>query len=143
VVNITALTRAVSDISAGETATFTIFRDGKQQDIKVKIEERSNEVAADNGKLWPGLYVLQITEELRKEVELDKNISGLYVANVTDKSPAKILGVQRDDLITSINGVKVTNLAAFYKVLREQTSKELYFEIKRGDNTLETAKFKR
>jgi hypothetical protein len=42
-----------------------------------------------------------------------------------------------------MNGERVGDLATFYRVLREKTSSELWFEVIRGGNTLETMKFKR
>ena len=65
------------------------------------------------------------------------------VAQLVDKSPASGVGLQRGDRITSINGERVNDLAAFYRVLREKAAMELWFEVIRSGNTLETLKFKR
>jgi Do/DeqQ family serine protease len=138
-----ALTLAVGDLKPGEQAVFTVFRGGASQDLKVRIEARSNEVAAENNKLWPGVYVVPLTESVRSSLKLDNNAQGLYVAQVIDKSPASIVGLQRGDRIISLNGESVGNLSTFYRLLREKTGKELWFEVVRGESTLETPKFKR
>jgi C-terminal processing protease CtpA/Prc len=67
----------------------------------------------------------------------------LAVVQIIDKSPASVVGLLRGDRIIGINGEKVNDLAAFYRVLREKTGRELWFEVIRGDNTLETLKYKR
>jgi len=137
------LTLMVGDLKPGENASFKVLRDGKEQDINVRIEARSNEVAAENSKLWPGVIVVPLTDAIRESLKLDSKAEGLYVGQVIAKSPAAVTGLQRQDIITAINGEKVKDLASFYRVIREKAGRELWFDIKRGDSTLETPKFKR
>jgi Do/DeqQ family serine protease len=134
---------AVGDLKPGERAVFTVFRDGVSQDLTVRIEARSNDVAAENSKLWPGVYATPLSDSLRESLKLDKNARGLYAAQIIDKSPASVVGLQRGDRITAVNGEAVGDLKTFYKVLREKAGRELWFEVVRGDSTLETLKYKR
>jgi Do/DeqQ family serine protease len=138
-----ALTLAVGDLRAGEQASFTLIRDGKEMKVDVRIEARSNDVAADNKKLWPGLYPIPLTDAVRSSLNLDKNAKGLYVVQVTAETPAAIIGMQRGDLITGVNGEAVADLASFYRLLREKTDKELWFNFTRGGNTLESLRFRK
>jgi S1-C subfamily serine protease len=138
-----ALTLAVGDIKPGDKASLTIFREGTTRNVDVRIEARDEEVTTDQKKLWPGLYVVPLTDAVRSSLKLDANTQGLYVANVVARSPASIMGLQRGDLITGINGEKVRDLASFYRTLREKGSAELWFELVRGDASLETMKYKR
>ncbi len=137
------LTLMVGDLKPGDKAEFTLYRDGKLQKFTVTIEERSEEAAADNKNLFPGVYVVQLTDEMRKSLNLDANAPSLYVAQVYTKTPASSVGLQRGDLITAVNGRNVSTLNDFYKSLRETASSELSFTFKRGDATLESPKFKR
>ncbi|MDR2101983.1 MAG: Do family serine endopeptidase [Treponema sp.] len=138
-----ALTLAVGDTRPGDRAAFTVIRDGAVQEIQVRIEARSDTVAADNKKLWPGVYTVPLTESIRSSLRLDKNAQGLYVAQVVAETPAAIIGLQRGDRIIGINGETVRDLASFFRLLREKADKELWFNFIRGDTTLETLKFKR
>jgi S1-C subfamily serine protease len=138
-----ALTLAVGDLRAGERAAFTAIRDGVSQELQVRIEARNDSVAGDNKKLWPGLETVPLTDTVRSSLQLDRNAQGLYVAQVIAETPAAIIGLQRGDRITGINGETVRDLAAYYRLLREKTDKELWFNFIRGDTTLETLKFKR
>ncbi|MDR1030220.1 MAG: trypsin-like peptidase domain-containing protein, partial [Treponema sp.] len=52
------LTMMVGDIKPGEQAQFTVIRDGVSQNFQVRIEARTDTVAADNKKLWPGLFIV-------------------------------------------------------------------------------------
>ncbi|GHV78957.1 serine protease [Spirochaetia bacterium] len=137
------LVLAVGDLKPGERVTFTVFRAGVTADMTVRIEARNDEAAAENSKLWPGLIPVPVNDAVRSAFNFDKNIQGLAVIQVIDKSPASVVGLQRGDRITGVNGEKVQDLAAFYRILREKAGKELWFEVVRGDNTLETLKFKR
>jgi S1-C subfamily serine protease len=65
------------------------------------------------------------------------------VAQVIAGSPADIIGLRQGDRITAINGEDLRDLAAFYRLLREKTEKELWFGFIRGDSPLETLKYKR
>jgi Do/DeqQ family serine protease len=137
------LTMMVGDLRPGDRATFTVIRDGAQKEIQVRIEARTNEVASDNKKLWPGLHIVPLTDEIKESLNLDKDTRGLYVAQVTSDSPADIIGLRQGDLINAINGENIRDLPAYYKLLREKTGNELWFGFTRGGSTLETLKFKR
>ncbi|MDR0876619.1 MAG: Do family serine endopeptidase [Treponema sp.] len=137
------LTMMVSDLKPGDRAVFTVIRSGASMDISVRIEERTDQVAADNKKLWPGLYVVTLSDEMRESLKLDKNARGLYVGQVIENTPADIIGLKQGDRITGLNGEDVRDLASFYKLLREKADKELWFSFTRGDSNLDTLKFKR
>ena len=139
----TQLTQMVGDIKPGERAMFTVIRDGASRDMEVLIETRTDEVAADSKKLWPGVMVVSLTDDLRSSLNLAKDAQGLYVANVLNETPAAIVGLQRGDRITAINDTPVKDIPEFYKVLREKTDRELWFSFIRGESTLDSLKFRR
>ena len=139
----THLTQTVGNIRPGETAVFTVFRDGSSRNFTVKIETRTDELAADSKKLWPGVGVVGLTDSVRSTLRLDKDAEGLYVASVIAETPAAIIGIQRGDRIIAINDTPVKDIASFYKVLREKTDKELWFTFIRSDTTLDSLKFRR
>jgi Do/DeqQ family serine protease len=138
-----SLTLMVGDLRAGDQATFTLIRGGQTQDIQVRIEKRSDEVAADNKNLWPGVIVLPLSDEVRSAFNLDKNAQGLVVYQVLADSPADVIGLRRGDLIAGINGETVRNLQDFYRFLRDNASRELWFSFTRSGSSLETLKFRR
>ena len=137
------LTMIVGDLKPGDRAAFTLIRDGVQQEIQVRIEARTDQVASDNKRLWPGVYAVPLNDELRESLKLDRNAKGLYTAQVIANSPADIIGLRQGDLITAVNGEDITDLASYFKLLREKTDKELWFGVIRGESTLETLKFKK
>ncbi|MCL1958207.1 MAG: Do family serine endopeptidase [Spirochaetes bacterium] len=133
----------VGDLKPGDNAKFTVIRDKQTKEIQVRIETRTDQVASDNKKLWPGVAVVPLNDQIRQSLELDKDAKGLFVVQVISGSPADIVGLKQGDRITAINGTAINDIAAFYKVLREKTNEELWFGITRNDSTLESLKFKR
>jgi S1-C subfamily serine protease len=137
------LTQMVGAIKPGERAVFTVIRDGVTRDFDVRIEARTDTIAAEHNKLWPGVVLVTLTDEVRNSLRLGNDAQGLYVAQVIGESPAAIVGLQRGDRITAVNDTPVRDLASFYKTLREKTARELWFSFIRGDSTLDSLKFRR
>uniref|UniRef100_A0A7C3I3L4 DegQ family serine endoprotease n=1 Tax=Gracilinema caldarium TaxID=215591 RepID=A0A7C3I3L4_9SPIR len=137
------LVLAVGDLKAGENATFVVIRNGSEKTIRVKIDERKDDVVADNSKLWPGVIVTPINDEIRQAVKLDAKVKGLYVVEVITKSPAAVMGLQRGDIIVGVNGENAKTLPDFFRLLNDKAKKDLWFEVQRGDTTLETMRYKR
>jgi len=133
----------VGDLKPGDNAKFTVIRDKQAKEMQVRIEVRTDQVASDNKKLWPGVTVVPLNDQLRQSLELEKDAKGLFVAQVISGSPADIVGLRQGDRITAVNGTAVGDIAAFYKVLREKATDELWFGLIRSDSTLDSLKFKR
>ena len=132
----------VGDLKPGDNAKFMVIRDKQSREISVRIEARTDQVASDNKKLWPGVTVVPLNDQIKQTLELDKNAKGLFVSQVISGSPADIVGLRQGDRITAINGQNINDIASFYKALRDKPA-ELWFSIVRGESTLETLKFKR
>ena len=137
------LTLMVGDLKPSERVSFQVIRDGAPRELQVRIEERKTETAAENNKLWPGVYAIPLTDPVRESLKLKAGTQGLYVGQVIAKTPAAVVGLLRQDIITAVNGERIKDLAGFYRVLREKAGKELWFEVLRGEATLETPKYKR
>src|SRR5574344_204759 len=137
------LVREVGNIQAGETATFTVLRGKTKLDITVKIEERSKDVAADNGKLWPGFIAAPLNDDMRKQIKLDdKKVKGVVVSNVQEKSPAAALRLQNGDVITAVNDKKISSVQEFYEALDINKNKEIWFDIYSAGHTISTGHYK-
>jgi S1-C subfamily serine protease len=133
----------VGDLRPGDRATFTVIRDRQQREMQVRIEARTDQVASDNRRLWPGVTVVPLSDQLRQSLQLPDTARGLYVFQVVSGSPADIVGLRQGDMITAINGENINNVASFFRVLRERTDRELWFGIQRGETSLESLRFPR
>jgi len=137
------LTQMVGNIRPGDTAVFRVTRDGSSMDFTVRVVERTDGVAADSRRLWPGVMVVSLTDEIRSGLDLADDAQGLFVAQVIAGTPAAIVGLQRGDRITAINDIPVSDLPSFYRVLRERAGTELWFSFIREENNLESIRFRR
>jgi len=132
------LTMMVGDLRPGDNASFNLVRDRQAMEVRVVIEERTDAVAADNRNLWPGLVVVPAPRQAGSD-----DPGGLQVAQIVRGSPADIIGLNAGDVITSVNGEEVTDMASFFRVLRERTATELRFGFTRGSSQLESLTFRR
>ncbi len=136
------LVRDVGSLRAGETARFTVLRGKSRVELSIKIDERSQDIASDNSKLWPGFIAAPLTEENRKKLKLDKNVKGVIISNIQEKSPAAALRLQNGDIITAVNDKKVTSTQEFYEALDTSRNSTIWFDVYNDGHTISTGKYK-
>ena len=66
-----------------------------------------------------GCTVAELDSKIAKEKGITATKSGLIIASVADRSTAKELGLQENDVITAINNVEVTNHASLVEQLNK------------------------
>jgi len=114
------LVQAVGDLPAGQSAEFSIIRNGQAVKKTVTIDVRPKEADLKALKLWPGFVVTPVTTELRDQLELAPGLEGLVVIGVEAKSTADIAGLKEGDVLKAVNGKAVKTVADFYRTLNEQ-----------------------
>ena len=79
-------------------------------DIKKDIELLSN------GRSVPylGISGMEVTDEISEENEIPQ---GVYVSEVAADSPAMAAGIQSGDVLTTLNGSRISTVAAYEKAL--------------------------
>lgn len=65
--------------------------------------------------------------------------NNVIVNEVSKNSPAAVAGLLKDDRITSINGVKVTDTSIFIEETKKSVGQEVTLEVLRGDDTFTTS----
>jgi Do/DeqQ family serine protease len=136
ITNSTDLTRRVGDTIAGAKVEMGLIRSGSTKKLSVKIDERDDKKINDNSKLWPGIQVLPSDSPLLANAGM-KVASGVVVQSVIAKSPAADMGLQARDVITEINGKKVSSLRDFYEAMNS-TAAKLVFKYSRNDKDFES-----
>lgn len=64
-----------------------------------------------------GITVADLTSEIAKEKKITATKAGVLVAGVADRSTAKELELQEDDVIVAINGTEIKNLPELHEQL--------------------------
>lgn len=136
------LVRDVGALKTGTTASFVVLRGNKEVPLSIKIEERSEDVAANSSKLWPGFIAAPLTQDIRKKLDIGENVHGIIVASVEEKTPAAALRLNNNDIITAVNDKSVKSLKEFYEALDNTKTKEFWFDISNQGHTITTAHYK-
>lgn len=137
------LVRDVAALPVGEKAKFKVIRGGKETVVEVKVEERKEDAVVNDAKLWPGLIALPLTDDVRKQLKIEDKVKGVAITSVVPKSAASSLKLQNGEVITAVNGKKVTNLAEFYDAVDWSSIKSIQFDIWSESGTITTNSWKK
>lgn len=115
----------IATLGAGREATLGIVRDGKEQNIKVKLQEASSgQIAAT--QLHPML----------QGATLNNSENGVEVSALESNSAAAQIGLRQGDIITGVNRQRVTNLAELRRLLEKRDGSVAALYIQRGNEQL-------
>jgi membrane-associated protease RseP (regulator of RpoE activity) len=105
------LTQALNGKKAGDNVTLTVQRSGTSQQLQVTLGSRgANSRAAGSGRGVLGVTVQTATDADKQQWKLTTT-DGALISAVQPGSGAATAGLQQGDLITSVNGTTVKNVA--------------------------------
>ena len=104
----------VGQTAPGTTIQLGVVRNGKNETIPVTLEamgKKAGEVSAsnENGKPRWGLGLADLTPDIRQQIQAPQNVSGAVVGSVQPGSPADNAGIQKGDVIVSVDRKPVSN----------------------------------
>jgi serine protease Do len=121
----------VASSAPGSKATLTVWRDGKETQINVKLGEMpANPQIASAGSsdetkpsedhaAAVGLHLAPLTNDVRSELHLGHDVHGVVITHVDNGSIADNLGLSRGDVIMSIDQQPVNSPKAAADRLRD------------------------
>jgi len=144
------LRNTVANISPGAKTPLALFRAGKELSLTVKLTERNegaiDKIEGDSGNDGEnpsealkqlGLQTSNLTEALRKQYSIDKDVSGVVVIEVDQVSQAASEGIQEGDVIQEVNREAVTSVKEFAKAVKSiKIGDNVMLLVKRGQSTL-------
>lgn len=135
------LTADVININPGETVTLGILRNGKHMDIKVVLGERSTNTSANGGNpntsqapsvgALAGVTVQNLTGDMRQQLGLPSDTSGVVVTGVDQNSPA-VQYLTQGDVIIGINRQPVHNVSEFNRLASQAKGQTLLRVVRQG-----------
>jgi Do/DeqQ family serine protease len=137
----------------GQNVQLTVWRKGQTIRVPIKTGELPNEITrASNEPAQPiqprkqdvgkfGLQVQELTKEVAERLHVPVE-QGVVVTDVEDNSIAAAQDIQREDVITEVDGKPVTNLQSFREALNKADPKRgvlLYLD-RKGTKTFAVLK---
>jgi Do/DeqQ family serine protease len=137
----------------GQNVELTVWRKGQTIKIPIVTGELPNEIArASNQPVRPGqsqpedlgkfgLQVQDLTKEVAERLHLDVQ-QGVIITDVAENSLAAQQDIQREDVITEVDGKPVTNVQTFREALNKADPKRgvlLYLD-RKGSKTFAVIK---
>src|SRR5947209_5739335 len=137
----------------GQKVELTVWRKGQTLRVPVTTGELPNEISrASNEPARPqnreeeedgkfGLQVQELTKEMAQRFKLGVQ-RGVIVTDVTDNSLAAQQGIEREDVITEVDGKPVTDVKTFREALNKADPKRgvlLYLD-RKGSKTFAVLK---
>src|SRR6516162_25371 len=137
----------------GDSVELTVWRKGEAIKVPVKTGELPDEITrASNQPVQPteskpqdvgkfGLQVQELTKDVAERLHLSSQ-QGVIVTDVEDNSTASSQGIEREDVITEVDGKPVTNVQSFRDALNKADPKRgvlLYLD-RKGSRTFAVLK---
>ena len=117
---------AVSSKAPGQSVRLTLMRDSRSLTVTAKLGERQAESPAEarpsafegrpGGRGAPdklGLEVTELTPDIRRQLRIGADVSGVVVEDVRNVSAAADQGVAAGDVITEVNGKPIRSPEEF------------------------------
>ena len=137
----------------GENVELTVWRKGQAIKVSVKTGELPDDITrASNQPVQPsepkpqdlgkfGLQVQELTKDVAERLHLSSQ-QGVIVTDVEENSIAGAQGIEREDVITEVDGKPVTNVQSFRDALNKADPKRgvlLYLD-RKGSKTFAVLK---
>jgi Do/DeqQ family serine protease len=136
--NYNELRNRVSSLSPGSSATLTVVRDGREQDVRVKLGEMADKSADASGggeggeSQGFGIAVEPLTPQLAAQLEVPRTTRGLAVTDLDPDGAAAAAGLQPGDVIRQVNGKPVTSAEELRQAARSTSGRPALVLVQRG-----------
>ncbi len=83
-----------------------------EREIKVVIN------TDDDGDGWLGISIQELDSKIRAKLDIASDIQGILITEIYDDSPAEEAGLQKHDIIVSIDGEEGKDLSDFVRLIK-------------------------
>jgi S1-C subfamily serine protease len=131
------LTRIVGNLPPNRDVEFVLIRYGKEQRLKVTLKARDAEDSIRaNTAVWPGMTVVKLTEDFRKQLKAPATIKGLLIADVAQGTQAQSAGLKSGDILVKINDKETASVLEFYRMINDKAKGEIIFRLWRENKEI-------
>jgi serine protease Do len=131
----------IGSMSPGTTVKLTVFHNGSNREITVKLGEMPAQTAQSIGggesksADLRGISVGALTPDVASQLKLPPGTKGVVVTAVDPASTAAESGLQRGDVIQEVNRQSVTDVSGFSRAMQAAGSQPVLLLINRNGNT--------
>jgi serine protease Do len=135
------LTLQVSQSPPGTAVKLGIWRDGKMQDVTLKLGELPEKAAKEEGEeahgnsALEGVNVDNITPDIAQQLNLPAGTHGVVVTDVDPSSQAATTGLSRGDVIQEVNHKPVHNVDEYNQAITSTGKKPVLLLVNHGGRT--------
>ncbi|MBZ9674030.1 DegQ family serine endoprotease [Mesorhizobium sp. ES1-3] len=149
------LSRSVADVAPGAKETLDVWRKGKAMQISVEVGRNGEDVktastgnssapGTGQGSRAPGigLGLMDITSDIRQQMNLPETEHGAVVASVNPDKPAAAAGIQPGDVIVAVNQAPVKSAKQVTQAIAQAGKsgrKSVLLLVERGDTQIYVA----
>ncbi len=114
-----SLTFLVASSNPGDEVTLGILRDGNELTLKARLGTRPANLSLRGRARTPangtlrGITVENLTPELRGQLDVPENVTGVVISDLERSSPGAQEGLQTGDVIMEVSHQSVRNVAEF------------------------------
>ena len=119
----------IAGFRPGEKVTLGVIRDGNEVKIAVTLGVRpgneivSNTVQKEDISQKLGFQVTDLTSEIKRQLNLDNEVEGVVVSQLSESSNAYERGLRKGDVITAVKRKKVETAKEFYKEIEKNADR--------------------
>ncbi|MCX6618879.1 MAG: PDZ domain-containing protein, partial [Acidobacteria bacterium] len=128
-------------LKPGQTASLTILRDGRQQDLAVTFGEPQAVATRAGGQpsqqegALEGVAVDNLNPRLLRELGLPLSTQGVVIIEIDPDSAAADAGLRRGDVIEQVNRNNVADASQFQKLVSQAGNQPILLMVNRGGET--------
>jgi len=131
----------IAQTAPGTTVHLKILRNGKEQEIAVKLGElpgKAGQAAPGQpsaGSLMQGVQVQTLTPDIAQQLGISSATKGVVVSEVDPDSAAAAAGLQRGDVIEQVNRQPVGNVREYDRAVGQAGKNPIVLLVNRGGTT--------
>ena len=135
------LSLRVSELAPGAIAHLQVYRNSNKQEVNVTVGEfpenaqQSGQPNQGGGAALQGLQVQNLNAQLRQQLGIGADVSGVVVTQVDPSSAAAQAGIQQGDIIQEVNHKPVHNADEFQQAISGHGNEPILLLVNRNGNT--------
>ena len=124
------LQRIITAFSPKENISLSIEREGKNINKKLTLmsKESQEKIISKNHATLEGLYLSELTPQIRQQYQIPSNIAGVLIEDIVAKSQSQLNGFRPKDIIIQVENSNISTILELKKAFADykKQSKRVY-----------------